>query len=64
MYEIKLGDKVVETVTGFKGTVIAIAKYLTGHESCMVQPPCNANGEFIKSLWFETCQLEPQDEDQ
>ncbi len=58
MNEIKLGDIVVETITGFRGTVTGLTKYLSGYENCLVQPSCKENGEFVEGEWFETCQLE------
>ena len=38
MKEIKLGDKVKDSVTGFKGIAIAITEYLNGCERVTLQP--------------------------
>lgn len=36
--EIELGDEVVDNITGFKGTVVAITKWISGCDRVNVQP--------------------------
>ena len=58
MGEIKLGDKVEDTITDFKGTAIAKAIYLNGCIQYLVQPKELKDKEIIKSEWIDEGQLE------
>ena len=54
---IKLGDKVTDTITGFKGIVTAKAIYLNGCVQFQVQPKGLKDEEIIKSEWIDEGQL-------
>jgi len=57
--EIKLGQKVKDTVTGFTGIVIAKAEYLNGCISLDIKPEkLSKDGETIASEWIDYEQLE------
>ena len=50
---IKLGDKVIDSVTEFTGTVISITTRLNGSTSASVQPLMTDYGRYPDSIWFE-----------
>jgi len=55
---IKLGDKVTDTITDFKGIVTAKAIYLNGCVQFQVQPKGLKEKEIIKCEWIDEGQLE------
>ena len=55
----ELGIKVVDKVTGFKGTLTGIARYLTGCDQYLVAPPVDKEGKLIDSAWLDENRLEP-----
>ena len=57
MNEIKLGDKVRSTVSGFSGTVTAKCEYLHSNTSYAVTAPEPIDGE-VKIEWFGGTELE------
>lgn len=52
---IALGEKVVDQVTGFKGTVTARAEYLHGDPRCLVEN-LSKDGD-VKTEWFDAARL-------
>lgn len=60
MNEIKLGDKVRSSVSGFSGTVTAKCEYLHGNTSYGVTASSLVNGE-VKTEWFQASELEALD---
>ena len=56
MNEVKLGDKVKSTVSGFAGTVTAKCEYLNGSPRCEVTASELTDGE-VKRAWFEASEL-------
>jgi len=54
---VKLGDEVVDMVSGFKGTVVASTEYLQGCNRMSVQPRVKKDGELPKSRAFDEPQL-------
>ena len=58
---IKLGERVQDTVTDFKGMVIARCVYLNGCVRIQVQPKeLNKDGKMIDSEWIDEGQLESE----
>lgn len=58
MSRILMEDYVEDKITGFKGTVVGIAKYLNGCSRCEVQPKGLHEGKSIQSEWIDEGQLE------
>lgn len=56
--EIKLGDKVKDKVTGFKGIAIGVTTWLHGCKRIAVQPQELKDGKPIDALSFDEPQLE------
>lgn len=56
---MKLGDYVRDEVTGFSGTVTAVAEYMDGTTQAQVQPVCNDAGEYPSSAWIDRARLVP-----
>ena len=56
MNEIKLGDKVRSTVSGFFGTVTGKCEYLHGNTRYEVTFPEIVDGE-VKTEWFSASEL-------
>lgn len=61
---INLGDKVVDTITGFKGTAISKHVYLAGCTRFSVQPKVNKEGALPKIETFNEPQLEIVEKEQ
>lgn len=57
MKRIQLGDKVQDTVTGFKGVAIAAHEYLNGCRRISVQPKAKKDGTVPDSHTFDEPQL-------
>lgn len=56
---IKLGDKVKDTVTGFKGIAVAITTWLNGCDRVTVQPQgLKKDGTVYDTDCFDVTQLE------
>lgn len=49
---IKMGDKVVHRVTGFKGTVTGLCEYVDTDMDARVHPVVGADGTFREAQWF------------
>ena len=56
---IKLGDKVKDRISGYKGIATAIAAYLNGCTRVLIEPiKLDDEGNMLKSLWFDDVQVE------
>ena len=56
MNEVKLGDKVRSSVSGFSGTITAKCEYLHSTTQYCVTAKCKDND--IKKAWFAASELE------
>lgn len=56
MTEIKLGDEVIDKITGLKGIAIAKCEYLYGCKQFQIQPKAKDN-KIIKGYWIDEPQL-------
>lgn len=54
---VELGDEAVDTVSGFKGVVIGITKWLNGCTRVTIQPKCGKDGKLPESGCFDEPQL-------
>ena len=54
---IEMFDEVKDTITGFKGKVMAISDYAYGCKQILVQPKVKRDGEWEKGHWFDEPQL-------
>lgn len=54
---VECGDQVTDSVTGFKGIVIAISEYLHGCRRCAIQPRIGKDGKHPDSLWADVPQV-------
>ena len=56
---IKLGDKVIDKISGFDGISTAIARYLNGCTRILIEPTkLDEDGKLLKSVWFDDAQVE------
>ena len=56
---IQLGDKVKDTVTGFKGIAVAITQWLNGCDRVTVQPQgLKKDGSVYDTYCFDVTQIE------
>lgn len=53
MANIKLGDEVKDTVSGFQGIALLRHSYLQGCDRICIQPPVNKDGELPKTATFD-----------
>jgi len=58
MSDITLGQTVIDTVTGFKGTVTSRVKYLNGCIQYCITPPVDKEGKLSKYEYIDESQLE------
>ena len=56
--EIKLGDIVRDSISGFQGKVTGIAHYIYGCNTALVEPHELKDGEPVKGIWFDIPRLE------
>jgi len=54
---VKLGDKVKDSVSGFKGIAVSRHAYLNGCDRISIQPAVNKKGEILESQTFDEPQL-------
>ncbi len=54
---IELGDQVVDSVSGFKGIVVAITKYLNGCNRVHIQPKVKKDGTLPEGQSFDEPQI-------
>lgn len=57
-HPIGLGDIAIDTLTGFKGVVVAITKWLHGCERITIQPQTLHDGKTIDPISFDEPQIE------
>jgi len=57
-----LGKTVVDTISGFKGVVVAEYIYINGCTRCCVQPKVDKDGKLPDTQTFDLPQLEVQKE--
>ena len=60
--EIKLGDKVKDTITDFEGVAIQKSEHLNGCVQFEVMPKVNEKGEIQESVYIDEQQLEIVDD--
>lgn len=53
MNEINLGDTAQDTVTGFKGTVVAIVTWIHGCRRMILQPKVGKDGKLPENQTFD-----------
>ena len=58
MTEIKLGDLVADSVSGFKGIAIGQSTFLYGCRRIGIQPPIDKDGKLPEAHWFDEPQLQ------
>jgi len=56
--EAGLGDLVEDRVSGYKGVVVAVHKYLQGCDRMSVQPKVKTNGELPEAKAFDSLDLQ------
>ena len=61
-YEIELGSRVKDKVTGFSGIVVAVTIWLTGCVRYAVRPEELREGKRIEDDWFDEIELDVVDE--
>lgn len=62
----RMGQKATDKLTGFTGKVTGQARYITGCDQFLVQPPCKEDGTYVDGRWFDENRLgfveEPDEE--
>jgi len=53
MAEINLGDTVEDTISGFKGKVVGITRWIHGCNRMVVQPPVGKDGKLTVAENFD-----------
>lgn len=54
---MKLGCKVKDKITGFKGIATGICSYITGCDRVLVTPPVCKKGKLAEGEWFDIQRL-------
>lgn len=54
---LAMGDKVRDTITGFKGTIVARCQYINGCDQCLVKPSVGEDGKMPVGEWIDDQQL-------
>lgn len=54
---VEVGDKVKDSMTGFKGVAVARCEYLNGCVSIEIQPVKLNNGAMLETKWIDEQQL-------
>ena len=54
---IKLGDRVKDSITGFKGIAIARSEWLNGCKRIEIQPEILKDGKIVEADWFDERQI-------
>lgn len=55
----ELGIKVIDKITGFKGTITGVARYITGCDQYLVAPEVGKDGNYIDAHWYDENRLYP-----
>lgn len=58
MANVKLGDRVKDTISGFKGIMVSHAKHLHGCDTIGVKPEVLHDGQPIECQWFDILRME------
>lgn len=56
--DLTMGATYRDKVSGFKGVATGHAKYITGCDQLLLQPPVKESGEFVEGRWFDAHRLE------
>lgn len=59
---LAMGDKVKDTITGFKGKIVARCQYINGCDQCLVKPSVGDDGKMPVGEWIDDQQLKLQAE--
>ena len=57
---LSMGDKVKDTITGFKGMIVARCQYINGCDQCLVKPGVDDDGKMLAGEWIDDQQLKQQ----
>lgn len=57
MKEAKLGDKVEDTVSGYKGICVSITDFINGCKRISIQPKIKKDGSLPDDKWFDIEQV-------
>jgi len=52
------GEKIIDKVSKFKGTILGVAQYWNGCNRYQVQPEISKDGSFREAQWIDEEQLE------
>jgi len=55
--KFELGKEAVDTITGFTGTIVGYAKYLTGCDQYIIVPRCDDPSKYPEGQWFDENRL-------
>lgn len=58
MQAVQLGDKVIDQISGFTGTVISKVEYLNGCVQFCVLPKCDKDGKYVEGIYFDSQRLQ------
>lgn len=56
-FQFSNGDEVIETITGFKGTITGTCFYLTGCNQYLITAKMNSEGKEPTALWYDEGRL-------
>ncbi len=56
-----MGLDAADVVTGFRGSIIGHAEYLTGCDQFLLQPPLGEDGVFVEARWFDRIRVQLTD---
>ncbi len=52
-FKHKLGIEAEDRITGFKGIIIGVSRYLTGCDQYALKPPVDEKGNMRDAKWFD-----------
>lgn len=58
MSQIKLGDRIRDTISGFSGVAAAHTYFLNGCERWLIEPEHIREGKVLDSVWFDAQQVD------
>lgn len=61
---LELGIRGKDKITGFEGTVVAFAQYISGCSQVLLAPPVDEKGAHRESHWFDEQRVERVGDDQ
>lgn len=53
----KMGSKVKDVISGFKGTVTGYVMYITGCNQYLIAPPVSKEGAFKECQWIDESRI-------